>query len=179
MAKTKNMQIDSFKNAMRDGGARANLFEVRGNFPTVSVSDMQFLINAASLPADNVGTIPVPYRGRELKLAGDRTFDPWTITVYNTNDFAIRDAFEQWSEIVNGHFNNKSALDVDEYMFDWEVDQLKRDGTVAATYKILSCYPESVGEITVGHSQGNTLEEFQVTLQYQYWTRSGITNLSS
>lgn len=174
------MRIDAFKQALRGGGARPNLFEVTGNFPTGSgggaIENMKFLIKAASIPQDNLGTIEVPYRGRQLKIAGDRTFDSWSITVINTNDFQLRNAFEQWHELINGHITNESAVNLDDYFQDWTVKQLDRSGGVSETYTFSGCFPESIGAIELSHESGDTIEEFEVTLQYQYWTHAGITN---
>ena len=104
MANFNQRSITDFRSRMTGGGARANLFEVEITFPdeltivTSTVSDkVPFLVKAAEIPASNLGNIPVPYRGRVLPIAGDRTFDPWTVTVINNTDFLIRDAMEKWS----------------------------------------------------------------------------------
>ena len=152
-----SMRIDSFKQAMRDGGARPNLFEVTGGFPGgvggAVLDNMKFLIKSASIPQDTVGVIEVPYRGRQLKIAGDRTFEAWTISVINTNDFQIRNAFEQWHELINGHATNESAQQLDDYFQDWTVKQLDRDGSVAETYTFTGCYPENIGPIELSHDK--------------------------
>ena len=103
MANFNQRSITDFRSRMTGGGARANLFEVEITFPdeltivTSTVSDkVPFLVKAAEIPASNLGNIPVPYRGRVLPIAGDRTFDPWTVTVINDTDFLIRDAMEKW-----------------------------------------------------------------------------------
>ena len=173
-----SMRIDNFKQALRNGGARPNLFEVTGSFPGggADVDQMKFLIKAASIPAATVGTIEVPYRGRQLKIAGDRTFEAWELTVINTNDFALRNAFEAWSNLINGLASNESAVSLDDYYRDWTVKQLDRSGKVAETYNFIGCYPESVGAIDLSHESGDTIEEFPVTIQYQYWTHSGVTS---
>lgn len=172
-----SMKIDGFKQALRDGGARPNLFEVNGSFAGVNgvIDNMKFLIKAATLPASTITQIPLQYRGRVLKVAGDREFEPWNITVINTNDFQIRNAFEAWSELINGHETNRSALRLDEYFRDWTVSQIDRTGKISETYTLVGCYPSLVGAITLGHENNNVLEEFEVTLEYQYWTHKGIT----
>lgn len=174
------MRIDRFKQALKDGGSRPNLFQVTGTFPTgangsTASTDIQFLIKSASLPAATLGTIEVPYRGRLLKMAGDRVFEPWTITVINSSSFALRNAFEKWSEIINGIATNQSAINLDDYFKTWTVHQIARDGTVAQSYTLEGCFPESIGPIELSHDSGNRLEEFQVTLVYQYWTHTGVT----
>jgi len=173
-----SMRIDSFKQALRDGGARPNLFEVTGGFPGgggVTADNMKFLIKSASLPQDQIGQITVPYRGRELKIAGDRTFESWTIRVINTNDFELRKAFEKWHELINGHATNKSAVFLDEYFQDWTAKQLDREGRVAETYTFSGCYPENIGPIELSHDTKDAIEEFDVTLAYQYWIHAGVT----
>ena len=173
------MRIDSFKQALRDGGARPNLFEVTGSFPSgaggSALDSMKFLIRAASIPQDTVGTIEVPYRGRKLKIAGDRTFDAWTITVVNANDFELRNAFEKWHELINGHATNESAGSLDDYFQDWTVKQLDRDGTVAETYTFVGCFPQNITQIDLSHETNDEIETFEVTMDYQYWQHEGIT----
>lgn len=177
MAKA-SMSIDGFKGALRDGGARPNLFEVSGAFGGILSPNPEitsFLIKAAQLPASTLGQIPVQYRGRTLKLAGDREFEPWTITVINTNDFTIRRAFESWSNAINEHASNNSALNLD-YMQQWDVTQLNRDGSPATKYKLIDCYPSNISPIELSHDSGNAIEEFTVTLEYQYWTNASSTD---
>lgn len=175
-----SMRIDQFKQALRDGGSRPNLFQVTGSFPSgangsAAANDIKFLIKSASLPSSTLGTIEVPYRGRMLKMAGDRTFEPWTITVINSSSFALRNAFEKWSEIVNGVATNQSAILLSDYFQTWSVQQIARDGSIAQTYTLEGCFPESIGPIELSHESGNQLEEFSVTMQYQYWIHAGVT----
>lgn len=171
-----SMRIDAFKQSLRDGGARPNMFEVTGGFPGggVTTQDMKFLIKAASIPADNIGTITVPYRGRDLKIAGDRTFESWTITVINTNSFDIRKKFEAWQELINGHATNQSAINLDEYFQDWTVKHLDREGKVAETYNMVGAFPTVVSSIDLSHDTKDTIEEFSVTMEYQYWLHQGV-----
>ena len=108
---TKDRTLDAFKGKMVGGGARPNLFECELFFPddaiptdssTDEIADKsRFLVKAAQLPASNIEPILVPFRGRNLKIAGDRTFDAWTVTVINDTDFSIRSAFEKWMNSIN------------------------------------------------------------------------------
>lgn len=168
-----SMSINAFKGALNGGGARSNLFEVFGTFPNGSAENLRFLIKSASLPASNLGEIIVPYRGRELKIAGDRKFDPWTVTVMNTTDFNLRKAFEDWSEQINSNETNEANIvNLDQYFQDWKVSQLDRSGQAVVTYTLKGCFPQTIGAIEVSHENENQIETFEVTLQYQYWTRA-------
>ena len=100
-------KITDFKSKLTGGGARANLFEVVLQFPDAAqpssdvLDKSRFLVKGANLPASNIAQIDVPFRGRILKIAGDRTFDTWTVTVINDTDFAIRSAMERWMNTIN------------------------------------------------------------------------------
>ena len=98
--------VDDFKAKIRGGGARPNLFKATINFPGYANGDVEltsFLCEAAQLPASIMGTIIVPFRGRQLKMAGDRTFDVWTPTIINDTDFNVRNAMERWMNGMNAH----------------------------------------------------------------------------
>ena len=122
--------ISNFKSKLTGGGARANLFEVVLTFPDVAQPDSavlekaRFLVKGANLPASNVAQIEVPFRGRVLKIAGDRTFDSWTVTVINDTDFAIRSAFERWSNTINRLSDNTGLTNPADYQADAYVYQL-------------------------------------------------------
>ena len=127
------MNISIFKNELASGGARKNLFRVDGIFPGESVAaaaginpsnKIRFLVKAASLPETKLGTVKVPFQGRMLKLAGDRDFPAWSVTVYNDNDFSLRNAFERWSDIMNRIETNTGRNALSSYAFDWTVTQL-------------------------------------------------------
>ena len=128
--------ISNFKSKLTGGGARANLFEVVLTFPDVAQPDSavlekaRFLVKGANLPASNVAQIEVPFRGRVLKIAGDRTFDSWTVTVINDTDFAIRSAFERWSNTINRLSDNTGLTNPADYQTDLFVEQLDRYDTI-------------------------------------------------
>lgn len=164
--------VDDFKSKLKGGGARANLFDVRVNFPAYALGDAEltsFLCKAAALPASVGAPIEVPFRGRVLKIAGDRTFEEWTITVINDTGFEIRDAMERWMNGINSHNANTGFTDPDEYQTDLSVDQLDKDGTVLKTYNFRGCFPTNISAVDLSYDTTNTIEEFQVTFQVQYW----------
>ena len=166
--------ISNFKSKLTGGGARANLFEVVLTFPDVAQPDSavlekaRFLVKGANLPASNVAQIDVPFRGRILKIAGDRTFDTWTVTVINDTDFAIRSAFEKWMNTINRLSDNTGLTNPADYQADAYVYQLDRDGTTLRSYRFFDTFPTQVGPIELSYdAQG--IQEFTVELQVQYW----------
>ena len=135
MATFNQRNITEFRSRLSGGGARANLFEVEIAFPEELVIDLNlvtdkvpFLVKAAEIPASNLGNIPVPYRGRVLPVAGDRTFDPWTVTIINDTDFQIRDAMEKWSNSINDLQTAQGSVDPAVYQRSALVKQLSREG---------------------------------------------------
>ena len=188
---TQERTLEKFRNKMFGGGARPNLFECELNFPTESIpteSDLaelsettRFLVKAANLPASTLGVIDVPFRGRNLKIAGDRTFDPWTITVINDSDFLIRTAFERWMNLINKHEDNAGKNDPVSYQTDAIVKQFGRALTTGTTptsavpipvlkqYKFYGVFPTSVSAIDLSYDSSDTIEEFTVDLQVQWW----------
>jgi hypothetical protein len=168
-------KITDFKGKLAGGGARPNLFEVELAFPTdVNVDNeilnkARFLVKAAALPASNITPIEVPFRGRILKVAGDRTFDTWTITVINDVDFSIRSAFEKWMNVINKMDNATGLTNPAEYHKDATVHQLDRDGSILRSYKFWDIFPTNISAIDVSYETGDTIEEFTVELQVHWW----------
>jgi hypothetical protein len=169
-------KITDFKSKLTGGGARPNLFEVELSFPdAVSVAGLndilqkaRFLVKAANLPASNVAPIEVPFRGRTLKIAGDRTFDTWTVTVINDTDFAIRSAFEKWMNTINRVSDNTGVTNPALYQADAFVYQLDRTGETLRKYHFYDVFPTQVTPIELSYdAQG--IQEFQVELQVQWW----------
>ena len=166
--------IDSFKGALAGGGARANLFKVTGSIGGVRDSNLSFMIKAASLPASTITAIEVPFRGRKLKIAGDKAYEAWKITAYNDTSFSIRKAFEKWMSDIDKHDSNTGLSKPESYMQDWTVQQLSKEGeTVLAEYKFIGCWPISIGEIELTYEAKDAIEEFSIELAYQYWTGGG------
>lgn len=198
--------ISDFKSYLKKGGARPNLFLVRLNFPpdlaqVLDISSItsspnlttqaEFLVKTAQIPASNIGTIEVPFRGRMLKVAGDRTFEPWSVTVVNDGNFEIRKAFETWSRGINALTENVSQLGYGanggaSYCVDMTVYQLSRDGqtpsrgpdstapgtdgmeTVRA-YKFYDAWPSAISSIDLSFEANDQIEEFTVEFQYNFF----------
>ena len=129
----------------------------------------RFLTKAANLPASNVAPIEVPFRGRMLKIAGDRTFDTWTITVINDTDFSIRSAFEKWMNTINRVSDNTGVTNPADYHADAYVYQLDRNGDTLRKYHFYDVFPTQVTAIELGYDQGQNIQEFQVELQVTWW----------
>jgi hypothetical protein len=167
-------KITDFKSKLAGGGTRSNLFEVELAFPTAVGVDAnvldksRFLVKAAALPASNVTPIEVAFRGRTLKLSGDRTFETWTITVINDTDFAIRSAFEKWSNYMNRLSNNTGTTDPALYQADAFVYQLNRDGSILRAYHFYDTFPTSIGSINLSY-ETDSIQEFTVEMQVHWW----------
>lgn len=193
--------ITNFKSALRGGGARPNLFEVditgwpggenMGDFGNDAKEEFQFLCKAAALPSSNITPIEIPFRGRTMKVAGDRTFDTWTITIINDENFRLRTKFEQWMNGINKLTDGSGATNPGSYMGNAVVHQLGRganqgrnsttnsgggDGSAGRdnirplrTYYFSDIFPTEVSEIGLSYDNTDTIEEFTVTFQVQYW----------
>jgi hypothetical protein len=168
-------KITDFKSKMGGGGARPNLFEVELSFPsTVQVDNdilqrARFLVKAAALPASTIAPVDVPFRGRILKVAGDRTFETWTITVINDVDFSLRSSFEKWMNTINRMNDGSGLTDPDSYQADAFVYQLDRDGSILRTYKFYDLWPTNISTIDLSYDTTDTIEEFTVEMQVQWW----------
>jgi hypothetical protein len=164
--------VDDFKAKLRGGGARPNLFQVTINYPGFANGDAEltsFMCEAASLPASQFGEIVVPFRGRQLKMAGDRTFTEWSTTVINDTDFAVRDAIERWMNGINAHSANTGLSVPVAYEADLKVEQLDRNGDVIKTYNFRGAYPLNLTEIALAYGDNDNIERFTCTWSYQYW----------
>ena len=167
-------KITDFKSQLTGGGARSNLFEVVISFPDIAKVDnallekSRFLIKVANLPASQVAMIDVPFRGRTLKVAGDRSFESWTITVVNDTDFGIRSAFENWVNKINRVSDGTGATNPASYTADAFVYQLDRDGKTLRAYHLYDLFPTSVAAIPVAVDNSN-IQEFTVELQVLWW----------
>jgi hypothetical protein len=164
--------VDDFKSKLRGGGARPNLFKVTLNFPVYAGGDAEltsFLCKTAQLPQSTVNTLPVNFRGREIKIAGERTFDDWTVQVLNDTDFAVRDAMERWMNGINGHSANTGLTNPIDYQADLIVEQLDRDGSILKRYDFRGAFPTTCGPIELSYDTVGEVEVFDVTFTYQYW----------
>jgi len=195
MAAIPQRTISQFKSKLIGGGVRPNLFEVQVNFPdgvNLGIQNdgggefdgerFRFLCKASSLPASNVGNIDIPFRGRTLKVAGDRTVDDWSITVINDEDFGHRRAFEAWAQNIAQYGDSSGLTDPSAYMGQATVYQLGRnvasqqgsnspatDSKILAQYKFVDIWPTTVDAIELSYDTGDTIQEFGVTLKVQYY----------
>ena len=170
--------VDDFKSKLRGGGARPNLFKATINFPGYANGDPEltsFLCETAQLPGSTLGQIVVPFRGRQLKMAGDRTFENLTLTIINDAEFNVRRAFEQWMNGINEHQNNTGLVNMNDYTADVVVEQLRKDGSTSMKYDFRGCWPSSVSTIDLNYDTADAIEEFTVDLQVQYW-ESDVTS---
>ena len=163
--------ISDFKGQLKGGAARPNRFSVMVEFPSFAgtVSDIkktQFLCISTQLPGSTLGVIEMPFRGRMLKIPGDRTFDEWTCSFVNDTDFALRDAFELWHNGINAYNSNTGLTNPDDYMSNVTVNQLDSADNILKTYSLKLAWPSVVGPIEVGQDQTDTYEQFDVTFVY-------------
>ena len=170
--------VDDFKSKLRGGGARPNLFKATINFPTYANGDVEltsFLCKAAQLPASTTGLITVPFRGRQLKMAGDRTFDTWDVIIINDTDFNVRNAMERWMNGINAHSANTGLTNPVDYEADLIVEQLDKSGSTVKTYNFRGCFPTNVEAIGLNYENVDIIEEFGVSFQVQYWESNTTT----
>jgi len=169
-------RVSDFKSMMLGGGARANQFLVQLSFPSyvssgiVAGQQAQFLCKAAQIPASIVENVQVQYRGRPVNFAGERSFEPWNITVYNDTSFDIRNSLEQWSHGVQSLTTTEGRVNPRDYQVDMQVSQLDRNGAILKTYKFVDAYPITIGAIQLDFDAVNQIETFDVTFQYNYWS---------
>ena len=169
--------VNEFRSQLVGDGARPNLFEVSMPFPAFSLpanaqTKLTFMCKTAQLPGATLGVVPVQYFGRELKFVGNRTFADWTITIINDEDFVIRNAFERWMANINSHnlnVRNPAALAPAGYTVDGQVTQFGKQGNTLKKYKFVGLFPTDLTPIDVDWGANDTLEEFSVTLSYQWW----------
>lgn len=173
--------ISDFKSRMIGGGARANQFRVSLSFPGyvsgavagVAGRDSEFLCRGAALPGSTIGNTPVNYRGRVVNFGGERTFTPWTVTIYNDTSFAIRDALEIWQNGINNVVTNRGRAFPAEYLVDLRVDHLDRNDDVLKSYIIRDAYPTNIGEIALDFGTNDAIAEFTCEFTYQYFESVG------
>lgn len=169
--------ISAFKAQMQGGGARPNQFRVDLSFPTFiggssSAAGLaaQFLCKAASLPASTLEDSAVMFRGRPVHFAGERTFQPWVVTIYNDTDFLIRNAIEAWSNGIVSLTSTNGILRSADYQVDLSVNQLDRNDNVIKTYRLFDAWPVEIGAIQLDFEQNNQIETFDVTFMYNFYT---------
>ena len=167
-------KITDFKSKLSGGGARSNLFEVVLSFPDAAPADAnvldksRFLVKSAAMPASTVTPLPVAFRGRTLNVAGDRTFETWTITIINDTDFSIRSAFENWMNTINKVSDNTGVTDPALYQADAFVYQLDRDGSTLRAYHFYDLFPTNMSSIPLSYDT-ESIQEFTVEMQVLWW----------
>jgi len=168
--------IADFKAQMIGGGARPNQFRVELTFPSfvtlgvIAGQRAQFLCRAASLPASTIETISIPYRGRPVNFAGERSFQPWTVSIYNDTTFNIRNALEQWQSGIQQYNTTNGRTNPTDYQVDLSVHQLDRNGATIKSYKFTDAFPTNIGAITLDYEQQNAIEQFDVEFVYNFFT---------
>jgi len=185
--------IDDFRGKFSEL-ARPNLFQVKlykpkeataplvpltntggsGGDPSNKGSTLQeqstFLIKASSFPASTIGVVEVPFRGRQLKIAGDRTYEPWSVTVLNDENFTIRKQLEVWAQAIQEYkFNGSSSQKTDDYMGNATVEQLSRGGDVIKKAQMSGIWPSNISALDLDWGTNDTPEEYTVEFQVQYW----------
>lgn len=176
-------QINDFKSQMIGGGARPNQFYVQLTFPSyvglgvVAGQQAQFLCRSAQLPASTIEQITTLYRGRPVQFAGERTFQPWTVAIYNDTSFNIRNALESWQNGIQNYDTTLGRVNPTQYQVDLNVYQLDRSGAIIKSYKFVDAMPINIGPIQLDYDQQNQIEQFDVEFTYNYFT-SNTTNSS-
>lgn len=186
--------VNQFKNQLTFGGARPSLFQVQLSLPA-SLSDpvnngvsdatglpspvverkMAFMAKATILPSSKVDAIDVGYFGRKVKVAGARTFEPWTVTVMNDEDFIVRKAMENWLAAINGHETNIKNSGVTSRPADYQSTAIVRqfskgpEELAIRAYKFVNVFPTEVGSIDLDWDTTDSIEQFTVTFAYDYW----------
>jgi len=170
--------VNDFRANMIGDGARPNLFQVTLTFPTFALNGSAagakttFMAKAAQLPGSTVGQVTVPYFGREIKFAGNRTFTDWTLQIINDEDFVIRNALESWMNAINSNttnIRNSAAASPTSYTVDAKVDQYGKTGNILKSYKFVGLFPVDVAPIDLGWDQNDSIEEYSTTFAFQYW----------
>ena len=172
--------INDFKAKLAGGGARANQFKVTMPFPGYAqvggeIEDLAFLCRATTIPSMEITTIAVPFRGRSVKIAGDRTIPDWSVTVYNDTNFKIRNAFERWQNGINNMTDNEGLTNPVDYQVDAFLDHLDRNGNTVKSYTLRGVYPQVIAPIPLDYEEAGVIEQFEVTLAYQYFETNTTT----
>ena len=175
--------LDQFRTSLVNGGARPSLFEVELRWPSavatgaLAASYSRFMVQSTAIPASTIGSIDVPYFGRKLKVAGDRTFAPLNVTIMNDENFAIRKAIEEWSDRIAGHsiaasqFRGGSQNGT--YTTELALTQFGRQGNRIRTYKFIGAFPTTLSEIALDWNTADAIETYTCEFAYQYWEVAG------
>lgn len=170
--------IQEIRSQLALGGARNSLFQVQIANPANGAGDIKvpFMVKAAQIPAATLGVVEVPYFGRKIKIAGDRTFAEWTVTIINDEDFLIRNAMEQWMHTINSHADNIREFGSASpllYKSNAQITQFSKTGVPIREYTFNGMFPTEVSTIDMAWETTDAIEEFTVTFQYDFWEVSG------
>ena len=189
MAEATVLGLLTFQQAIR-GGVRPNLFQVEHTWPSSNLTEpkldglsdkpVMYMCKSAALPATNVGTVELPFRGRVVKVPGDRTYETWTATFYNDDAFKLRAAYEKWIALTNGVDANVAEVDISDVFQNIIVSQLDKFAGGAnqletiRSYELVGAWPVSVGQIAVAYDNNDSYEEFDVEFAYQFHTSKAV-----
>lgn len=170
--------VNELRSQLTFGGAKSSLFQVQIQNPVNGVADLKssFMIRAAALPGSTISEVEVPYFGRRIKLAGDRSFAPWTVTVINDEDFLVRNAMENWLAAINSHQGNLrqfASASPSQYKAQAQITQYSKTGAALRVYNFNGLFPTEVSETAMDWGAGPEPQEFTVTFQYDWWNVSG------
>jgi hypothetical protein len=170
--------VSDFKAKLKGGGARPSLFKVTLNFPAYARADVElasFMCKSAQIPASLQEPISIPFRGRQVQIAGDRIFEPAVFTIINDTDFGVRAPLERWMNGINSHSTNTGLTNPNDYQADLIVEQLDRDETVLKRYNLRGAFPTNLSSIELSYEATGQIEEFQAEFQIQFWESDTTT----
>ena len=169
--------LSAFTTALQGGGARANQFMVTlgGTGATGLTNNFHFLCRAAQVPALTIGEVAVPYRGRVIYLAGDRTYDAWTVTIMNDRNYSVRAFLENWMDDMSdiGGTTKANAISAASYYANATVQQLDRNNKAIRTYKLEGLWPTTLDAIDLSYDANDAIEEFGATFRFNWLTAGG------
>ena len=172
--------VANFRDNLQFGGARPSLFEVQVTDPGLGIglngNKFTFSCKAAQLPSSVIAQIDVPFRGRQLKIAGDRTFENWNITVIQESSMEVRNSFERWLNGINEHVNGTGLVNPVDYQADMLVEQLDRNDNVIKSVNIRGAFPVNLGAVELSYETTDALAEYTIEWAYQYWESAGVTS---
>ena len=171
--------IQQFTTALQGGGARANQFQVTmagGGAPGIQSRGFSFLCRGAQIPAMTIGEVAVPYRGRQIFLAGDRTYDAWTVTIMNDRSYGIRSQLESWMNNLQdiGNSTSSAVSDSQSYYATATVKQLDRNDSIIRTYTLEGCWPQTLDAIDLAFDTNDAVQEFGATFRFNFMTASSV-----
>ena len=169
--------VDTFRNSLGNGGARPNQFLV--SFGVMGDPTMSMLVQAASLPASSIGEVAVPYRGRQVYVAGERVYEPWTVTILNDTNFTARAKLEAWQNVIARYETVYGETHPKQYMTNLTVEQLDRNENILMTYVMKDAFPINISEVPLAYGDNDTISSFTCTFRYQSFAVSNESGSTS